>query len=202
MGDLLTAPAEAYAPDPDRADLDSPTLMPEWLAYVIALVILSIIETIQALPQRPARRPASRPINRPAQARDSAHTPAFSINSRSGHATARTRRGQAIPVNGQDLSHARAALLDKLRQANVGPAVWSQLEALGIVPAPTDPGAAATLAPSPRRTAKLRRAPRRFLPAVAPHAVLPALRRPMLARAGTGPPTGPPAVSGYQSCYA
>jgi hypothetical protein len=202
MGDPNTAPAEACPPDPDRDDPDSPALMPEWLAYLIALVILFIIEQFRALGQRHARRPASRPIDRRAPPRDSSQTPAASIDSQSGDVTARPRRGRGVAPECPDLSGARAALLAKLRQANVEPAVWSQLEALGIVPGLTGPDtdtAAATSAPvlSPRCVAKIRRAPRRLAPASSRHRVSPAAWWQVFARPGTGPP----AVSGCQSCY-
>jgi hypothetical protein len=205
MGNLNTAPAEAYAPDPDRADPDSPDLMPEWLAYLIALVILFLLEQFQAARQRVARRLPSKPVARPALSRDSAQPPAASIRSQSDHATARTRRGRDAAPEHLDLSHARAALLEKLRQSDVDPAVLSQLEALGIVPGPIDPDTTATPTEpvlSPLRIANFRRAPRRLAPAGPWHAVSPAPWRRMSAQPGTGPPTGPVAVSRHQSNYA
>ncbi|HEY1933553.1 MAG TPA: hypothetical protein VGG99_16190 [Acetobacteraceae bacterium] len=204
MGDPHTAPAEAYAPDPDRADPDSPPLMPEWLAYLIALVILFIIETFQALEQRHAHRLASRPVGRPAQPRNSAEPPAAAIGSQPGHVTTRSHRGHGVAPVCLDLSRTRAALLEKLRAANVEPSLWSQLEALGIVPGPIGPDTAATpTAPAvaPLCVARLRRAPRKFAPARPQHAVSPIPWR-QIAHAGTGPPTGPPAVSRYQPSYA
>jgi hypothetical protein len=202
MGDLNTVPTEAYAPDPDRDDPDSPDLMPEWLAYLIALVIVFLLEQFQALRQRPARRLPSKPVDRPVSPRDSAQPSAASIRSQSDHATARTRRGRDATPEYPDLSRTRAALLEKLRQSDVDPAVLSQLEALGIVPGLTGPNTAATPVLSPLCVAKIRRAPRRLAPAGPQRALSPAPRRQMLARSSTGPPTGPPAVSHHQSCYA
>jgi hypothetical protein len=204
MGDLNTAPAEASAPDPDRADADSPDLMPEWLAYLIALVIVFLLEQFQAARQRHARRSVPRPVGRPARPRDSAQPPAAAIRGQPDHVSARTRRGRGVAPECADLSRMRTALLEKLRQSDVDPAVLSQLEALGIVPGPIGPDTAAAPTipvPSPLRVANIRHAPRRFAPAGRQHAVSPTQWR-QIARAGTGPPTGPPAVSGCQSCYA
>ncbi|HEY1930769.1 MAG TPA: hypothetical protein VGG99_02045 [Acetobacteraceae bacterium] len=202
MGDLNTPPAEAYAPDPDRADQDSPDLMPEWLAYLIALVILFIIETFQNLPQRPKRRPAPHPVGQPALPRNPTEKPATTIRSQPDNAIARTRGARAVAPNCLELSRARASLLEKLRHSDVDPAMLSQLEALGIVPGLTDPDTAAAPLPSPLCAAKIRRDPRGLAPARPRHAVSLAPWRQMLARASTGPPTGPPAVSRHQSCYA
>ncbi|HEY1931174.1 MAG TPA: hypothetical protein VGG99_04115 [Acetobacteraceae bacterium] len=205
MGDLNTVPAEAYSPDPDRADPDSPTLMPEWLAYVIALVILFIIETFLATERRHARRRASRPDGRPALQRNSAQPPVPAIHNQPDNMTARTRRGRDAAPECPDLSHARAALLEKLRQSDVDPAVLSRLEELGIVPGLIGPDTTATPnAPvlAPPCVANIRRNARRFAPASPRHAVSTAPRRQMFARPGTGPPTGPPAVWGYQPSYA
>jgi hypothetical protein len=200
MGDPNTAPAEACAPDPDRAGSDSPDLMPEWLAYLIALVIVFLVAR-----QRDTRRTAARRVGRTGLPRDSAAAPAAASRSRPGHATARTRRGHAVAPECPDLSRMRAALLEKLRQSDVDPAVLSQLEALGVVPGLTGADAAAAPAApllTPLCVAKIRRDPRSFAPAAPRHRVSPASWRRMSARPGTGPPTGPPAVLGCQSCYA
>jgi hypothetical protein len=205
MGDLNTAPAEACAPDPDRADPDSPDLMPEWLAYLIALVIVFLLEQFLVARQRHVRRAASRSDNRRSPLHDSAAAPAAAIRGPSDNMTARTRRGRGIALQGSELSRARTALLEKLRQSDVDPTVLSQLEALGIVPGLTGPDTAATTAApvfSPLRVANIHRAARRRAPAGPRHAVPPAPWRRMFARPGTGPPTGPPAVSRCQSCYA
>jgi hypothetical protein len=203
MGDLNTAPAEAFALDPDRAGADSPDLMPEWLAYLIALVIVFLLEQFLVARQRHTRRTASRRVGRRALPQDSAQPSAAAIQSQSGHATARTRRRRGVTPECPDLSHVRTALLEKLRRSGVEPSVWSQLEALGIVPSPIVPDAAAPpTAPAlaPPHVANIRHAPRRFAPDVPQQAVSRTPWR-QIARAGTGPPTGPPAVSRHQSCY-
>ncbi|HEY1935982.1 MAG TPA: hypothetical protein VGG99_28585 [Acetobacteraceae bacterium] len=180
--------------------------MPEWLAYLIAVVILFIIEQLLAIQQRPARRRASRPVARPALPRDSAQPSAASIHTQSAATTARTRPHAGVAPGSLTLAGALAALRDKLQDSADAPAVWSQLEAMGIVPGPLDPNTAATPAapvPSPRRVAtNIRRAALRSTPSGARHAEAPAFARHSFARAGTGPPTGPPAVSHHQSCYA
>jgi hypothetical protein len=205
MGDLNTAPAEASSPDPDRDDPDSPDRMPEWLAYLIALVIVFLLEQFLAARQRRTRRAASRSDNRRPLSRDSAAAPAAAIRGPSDHATARMRRGRDATPECADLSRTRTALLEKLRQSDVDPAVLSQLEALGIVPGPIGPDTAASPAApvsSPLCGANIRRAPRKFAHAAPRHAVSPAPWGQNFARRGTGPPTGPPAVSRCQSCYA
>ncbi|HEY1931371.1 MAG TPA: hypothetical protein VGG99_05120 [Acetobacteraceae bacterium] len=204
MGDLNTAPAEAYDPDPDRADPDSPDLMPQWLASLIALVILFLLEQFQALQQRHPHRPASRPARCPALPRASADAPA-SIRRQSDDATTRTRRGRDAAPGFPDLSHARTALLEKLRQSDIDPDVLSQLETLGIVPSLNNTDIAATpIAATPTLlcVAKILGAPRMLARAGTQHRVLPAPWRRTFAHPGTGPPTGPRAVSRCQSCYA
>jgi hypothetical protein len=202
MGDLNTAPADASAPDPDRADADSPDRMPEWLAYLIALVIVFLLEQFLAARQRRARRSAARSTSRPALPRDSAAAPAATIHSQPDHMTARTRRGRGVALEGSELARMRAELLEKLRQSDVDPAVLSQFEALGIEPSPIGPDTAATPVSSPLCGANIRRAPPKFAHAAPRHAVSPAPRGRNFARRGTGPPTGPPVISHYQSCYA
>jgi hypothetical protein len=202
MGDQHTAPAEAYAPDPDRADPDSPDMMPEWAAYLIALLILFLLEHSQSMQQRRARRLASKAA---AQPQDSAQPPAAPIANQSDDATACTRRGRAAAPELKELPHVLKALLARLQQCDGGPSLWSQLEeALGIAPGPIGPDSAvAPNAPAlaPISAAKIRRAPRRLAPALPAHALLPVPLRRTFAHPGTGPPTGPPAVSRCQPSY-
>jgi hypothetical protein len=202
MGDQHTAPAEAYAPDPDRADPDSPDLMPEWFAYLIALVILFLLTHCQAVQQRRARRLASRSVGQPALPRDPEQAPAASIDTKPDDETARTCRGRGAAPACPELLRALKALFDRYQQPDGGPSLWSQLEA--CVPSLIGPDAAATPTapvPSPRLIAKIR-SPRKFAPIGPRHSASPAPWRHMLARAGTGPPTGPPSLPGCQSCYA
>jgi hypothetical protein len=205
MGDQHTAPAEAYAPDPDRADLDSPDLMPAWVAYLLAMVILLLIEHSQTIRQRQLRRLALGSAGRPAQPKDSAQTPAASIDSQPDDVTVRMHRGTGAAPKCPELPGVLKALFDRLQQSDGGPSLWSQLEeALGIVPRRIDADTAVTpTVPvlSPHCAAKIRRTARRRAPGGAQHAVSLAPLRRIFTHASTGPPTGPPAVSGYQSCY-
>jgi hypothetical protein len=201
MGDQHTAPAEAYDPDPDRVDPDSPDLMPAWAAYLIALLIIFLLEHSLSMRQRRARRLASKPVARPALPQDSAQTADASIPSQSDAMAARTRRGQATAPEEPELPSVLNALLAKLLGCDSGKSLWSQLEALGIVPSLIDPDPAPAPVRTPLCSANIRRAPRRLPPTSTQHAVLPAPRR-QIARRGTGPPTGPPAVSHHQTCYA
>ncbi|HEY1931957.1 MAG TPA: hypothetical protein VGG99_08100 [Acetobacteraceae bacterium] len=175
--------------------------MPEWLAYLIALVILFLLEQFQAIGQRHPPRPASRPVGRPALPQDPAAAPATKIHNHSDDPAARTRRSRDTAPEPLDLAHARAALLEKLRQSDIDPSVLSQLEALGIVPGPIGPDTAATPVLSPLCAAKIRGAPRRSAPLGPRHVVSRTPWR-QIAHPGTGPPTGPPVISRCQSCYA
>ena len=49
MRDPLTVPAEAYAPDADRAGPDAPAQLPEWLVRCLALLILFLLEPCNAV---------------------------------------------------------------------------------------------------------------------------------------------------------
>jgi hypothetical protein len=201
MGDQHTVPAEAYAPDPGRADPDSSDLMPAWAAQLIALLILFLLQHSLARQQRRARRLASKPVGPPAQPRDSTQTPATSTDSQSDDATARPRRGRGVAPECPELPDALKALLDRLQQCDGGPSLWSQLQALLNVPSMIDPDTAATPTeppPSPLCVAKLCCHQRRFGRASLQHAVVPTPWRQTLIRAGTGPPTGPPGASAYQ----
>ncbi|HEY1936241.1 MAG TPA: hypothetical protein VGG99_29895, partial [Acetobacteraceae bacterium] len=190
----------------DRADPDSPDMMPEWAAYLIALLILFLLEHSQSMQQRRARRLASKAAARPAQPQDSAQPPAAPIANQPDDAIACTRRGRAAAPELKELPHVLKALLARLQQCDGGPSLWSQLEeALGIAPGPIGPDTAVAPnapAPAPISAAKIRRARRRLAPALPAHALLPVPLRRTFAHPGTGPPTGPPAVSRYQSYYA
>ncbi|HEY1932098.1 MAG TPA: hypothetical protein VGG99_08810 [Acetobacteraceae bacterium] len=180
--------------------------MPEWLAYLIAVVILFIIEQLLAIQQRPARRRAPRPVARPSLPKDSAQPSAASIRTQSAATTARACPHAGVAPGSLTLAGALAALRDKLQDSADAPAVWSQLEAMGIVPGPLGPNTAATPTapvPSPRRVAtNIRRAAPRSTPSGARHAEAPASERHVFTRARAGPPTGPPAVPACQSSYA
>ena len=49
LRDPLTAPAEAYAPDADRAGPDAPARPPEWLVHWLALLIFFLLEPLNAV---------------------------------------------------------------------------------------------------------------------------------------------------------
>ncbi len=56
MCNPTTAPAEAYAPDADRAGPEAPAQMPEWLVRCLALLILFLLEHLPAARLRRSRR--------------------------------------------------------------------------------------------------------------------------------------------------
>ncbi len=54
-----TAPAEAYAPDGDRAGPDAPAHSPDWLVHLLARLILLLLETLLAIrPRRSSAQPS------------------------------------------------------------------------------------------------------------------------------------------------
>jgi hypothetical protein len=116
--------------------------------------------------------------------------------------TVRMHRGTGAAPKCPELPGVLKALFDRLQQSDGGPSLWSQLEeALGIVPRRIDADTAATpTVPvlSPHCAAKIRRTARRRAPGGAQHAVSFAPLRRIFTHASTGPPTGPPAASGYQ----
>ena len=59
MRDPLTAPAEAYAPDADRAGPDAPAHTPEWLVQCLVRLILFVLEHLLAgFPHRSFAQPS------------------------------------------------------------------------------------------------------------------------------------------------
>jgi hypothetical protein len=59
MRDPLTAPAEAYTPDADRAGPDAPAHTPEWLVQCLVRLILFVLEHLLAgFPHRSFAQPS------------------------------------------------------------------------------------------------------------------------------------------------
>ncbi|HVC60547.1 MAG TPA: hypothetical protein VND19_09340, partial [Acetobacteraceae bacterium] len=58
MHDPLTTPADACAPDADRAASDAPARLPEWVAHLLALVIRFMLERMLATCSGRSRLPS------------------------------------------------------------------------------------------------------------------------------------------------
>ena len=89
MRDPLTVPAEAYAPDADRAGPDASAQLPEWLVHFLALLILFLLEHVLAARLRRSRRLAALwPDQRPDLPAGSTQAEAASIRGHFGNAIA------------------------------------------------------------------------------------------------------------------
>lgn len=172
MSSAAANPAEASAPDPNRASPDSPELMPEWFAYLIALLILFVIRQLRAILPRRRRPSAARP-NLPQLYAERGRTPP----SRQPHDPTGLPELPDCP----ELARAIAALRARLRQQNTD----QSKELLDLISetaaeddtAPTPP-AAWFPTPTHDRTAR----PRQQAPRI-------------YACPGTGPPPRPRAIS-------
>ena len=208
MSAPLTAPAEAYAPDADRADPDAPEHLPDWLVRFLALLILFLRK--HALALRPRRSIRFTPWfhDRPDLPPGSAQEEAATIRGPFGNAIAWMCRRRGIGPGHPDwpeLSRAIVAFGGSVKGFRAGlPACGLQWwDNPNIMPGMTGeiaatPAAAAMAALLARLAAADAPPP---VPHVAPdeaaHARLPASRlseswRQVFARAGPGPPTGPP----------
>ena len=96
MRDPLTAPAEAYAPDADRAGPDAPAHPPEWLVRCLALLIFFLLEHLHAVRLRRSRRLPSWWQDRPDLPAGSAQAEAASIRGPFGNAIAWMCRRRGI----------------------------------------------------------------------------------------------------------
>jgi hypothetical protein len=201
MCDPLTAPAEAYAPDADRAGPDSPAHLPEWLVHCLAHLILFLLEHLLAICPRRSAQPSCWQ-DRPDLPPGSAQAEAASIRGQFGNAIAWMCRRRGIGPghpDWQELSRAIVAFGGSLAGFRAGaPARGLQWwENPNIVPGmiPAVSALSSSLLPPQAVTDASPPAPN-AQPAEAGHALWPASWRQVLARAGTGPPatTGPPAA--------
>ena len=204
----LTAPAEAYAPDADRAGPDALAQAPDWLVHFIAVLIVFVLQRLLAL--RPHRS-----LGVPLHWQDRTDLPAGSAQAMAaakrgeyGNAIAWMCRRRGIGPGHPDwpeLSRAIVAFGGSVRGFRPGlPALGLQWwENPNVVPGmsgetvatPAATALAALLerqaaedAPPPELHAVSDAAARARLPA----SWLSALWWQVFLRAGTGPPTGPP----------
>ena len=200
-----TAPAEAHAPDPDRAGPDAPAPVPERLLQLLILLIDFLLQHVPALRRRHLARLPSWWVDVPEYQPGSTQALAASVRGAFGNAIARMCRQRGIGPGHPEwpyLSRTIVAFGGSLAgfQAGAPPSPREWWESHRILPAVV---AAPLPAPSPlsRLPAEDSLAPAAgFLspsaatvPAEAGHAPLPASWLRPLARAGTGPPIGPPA---------
>ena len=211
MRDPLTVPAEAYAPDADRAGPDASSQLPEWLVHFLAALILFLLEHAQAARLRRSYRLTSLwPDRRPDLPAGSTQSEAASIRGPFGNSIAWMCRRRGIGPGHKDwpeLSRAIVAFGGSLRAFHAGaPAVglqwWENPNVVpGFVPGFGVPAAATAALPQFQAVAHPAPPPPNAVQAEATHARLPeswlsAAWRQVFARAGPGPPTGPPGCPG------
>jgi hypothetical protein len=207
-----TAPADAHSPDADRATPDAH--LPGWVVHLIALVIRFILQRSFAPRSRRARTRSwwNQRLDLPL---GSSQAIAAAIRGEFGNAIAWMchRRGigpghpdwpelsRAIVTFGGSLDEARPGLpsggLKWWENPDLIPGMHGETAARPAAAAMASllsrQAAAAANAPPPAPNAE---------PAAPGPALLPAIRRPVLARTATDPPTGPPAPWGRSTCYA
>jgi hypothetical protein len=201
MCDPLTAPADAYTRDTDRAEPEVPASRPDWFVQCLARLIL-LLERLLAgwLPRSSGRPPWWQ--DRPDLPAGSTQEEAAAVRGAFGNAIAWMCRRRGVGPGHQDwpeLSRAIVAFGGSLKGFRAGaPALglqwWENPNVVpGMIPIARAPRA---LLPPPPLVAQAPLPP----PDAEPVAAAPVLRlaswRRFLVSAGTGPPgaTGPPAA--------
>jgi hypothetical protein len=203
-----TAPAEAYAPDADRAGPDALAHSPDWLVRCLALLIFFVLEHLLALrPHRSVGLPSSWQ-DRPDLPPGSAQAMAASRRGAFGNAIVWMCRSRGIGPGHPDwpeLSRAIVAFGGSVKGFRAGLPACGLLwwENPNIAPGMTGETAATPAAAA--IASLLARQAAADAPPLVPHAVRAAAGharfpaswlsescRQVFARAGTGPPTGPP----------
>ncbi len=212
MSAPTTAPAEAYAPAADRAGPGAPAHSPEWLARWLALLIFFLLEPLNAVRLLRSRRLSSWWHDRPDLPPGSAQEEAALIRGPFGNAIAWMCRRRGIGPGHPDwpeLSRAIVAFGGSVKGFRPGlPACGLQWwDNPNVVPGMTGeivatPAATAMAALLAQQAAADAPPPvPHAVPVAAAHVRLPASRLPaswrqVFARAGPGPPTGPPGCPG------
>jgi hypothetical protein len=209
----LTFPAEAYAPDADRAGSKGSAHAPEWVVLCIAMLIHFLLEHVFAARLRRSSEVQPWWLNRrsdlpPGSAQDEA----ASIRGQFGNAIAWMCRRHGVGPGHKDwpeLSRAIVAFGGSVKGARAGiPASglqwWENPNIVpGMVPGFGTPAPASTLLQR-EAVANAPLTARNAMPAQAAHASWPASwlsvsERQVFARAGPGPSTGPPCCPGLPS---
>jgi hypothetical protein len=209
MRDPLTPPADAASPDANRAGLVERPPLPDWVVLLVTLVIRCILFATRS---RRSRSP-SWWHDRPDLPLASAQAEAASVRGEFGTSIARMCRRRGIGPGHPDwpeLSRAIVAFGGSIKGARAGlPASglgwWENPH---LVPGmsgetPVQPAAEALASLLSRQAIAHAPVPAPNVgPAAARPVRLPAIRRPVLPRTATGPPThpptGPPATWGYK----
>ena len=212
MRDPLTAPAGTGSPDADRAQSDASARLPEWLVHFIALFIHFMLGRMLAAQLRRSRLPFWQD-DRPELAAGSTQSEAASIRGPFGRSIAWMCRRRGIGPGHPDwpeLARAIVAFGGSIKGARPGlPATgllwWENPNVLpGAAREPVAAPAAEAMALLLSRAAVAAAAspaPTSVAHSEAEPVVAPVFQRQVLARAGTGPPTGPPAIRAHQFCY-
>jgi hypothetical protein len=213
LSDRLTIPADAGSPDADRAGADASGQLPEWLVHLLALIIRFLLERRLAAHVRRSEL-ASWCHDRPDLPAGSIQALAASIRGPFGNAIAWMCRRRGIGQGHADwpeLSRAIVAFGGSLRGFRAGAPArglqwWEHPNVIpGMIGEPIEAPAATAMAALLSRQAIVE------APAPAPTHVsrcepepaqARAILRQVLARLGSGPPTGPPAVPVHQFSYA
>lgn len=204
MRNPLTSPAEAYAPDADRAGPAGE--LPQWLVHFLAMLIHFLLKNMLAMGLRRSRRRQAWWQDRPDLPAGSAQAEAASVRGQFGNAIAWMCLRHGIGPGHRDwpeLSRAIVAFGGSLEgfRAGAPPRGLHWWENPGVVPGMipfTNAPAAATAALLQRQAVANAPPPvPSALQAEAAHAKLPAswlaaTTRQVFARAGPSPSTGPP----------
>jgi hypothetical protein len=225
MRDSPTVPAQAYAPDADRAGPDASAQLPEWLVHLLAVLIRFLLEHALAARLRRSRRLTSMwPDPRPDLPAGSAQAQAASIRGHFGNVIAWMCRRNGIGPGHKawpELARAIVAFGGSVKGLRAGPPArgllwWESPNVvpgmvLGFgVPAPTTTllqrVAVASAAPPAPNAVRAEVAHAEAAHAEARHAEAAHVRlaapwrlasvRQVFARAGPGPSTGPPRCPG------
>ena len=203
--DPLTALADTYSPDADRVGLDASGPLPEWLVHALVTLIVFIRQHV--LIRRP-RHNWSLPgwyVGRPGPLPASTPELAAMIRGAWGHEIAHVCRYDGIGPGHPDwpeLSRAILAFGGSLRgvDGRKHPRPW--WHALGFAPSLARADTAAAALPPEAEPVSAPSAPAATAEAAGSgHAVLPAPRRPVFARAATGPPPRLARVPGRPYCF-
>ena len=212
MRDPLTAPAGAASPDANRADPNASSRLPEWLVHLIALFIHCMLRRMLAAQLRRSKLPYWHD-NRPDLPAGSTQSEAASIRGPFGRSIAGMCRRRGIGPGHPDwpeLARAIVAFGGSIKGARPGlPATglhwWENPNVLpGAAREPVAAPAAEAMALLVSRAAVAAAAapaPRCIVRSEAEPGLAPVFQRQVLARAGTGPPTGPPAIRACQFCH-
>jgi len=208
MRDPLTAPAEAYAPDTDRAGPDASARSAEWLARWLALLICFLLEPLNALRLLRSGRLSAWWQDRPDLPAGSTQAEAASVRGAFGNAIAWMCLRRGIGPGHADwpyLARTIVAFGGSLERFRAGDPPWglqwwenpNVVPGMIGLPAATPAATAMALllarqevADAPAPDAEAAEAAHVPLPA----SWLPASWRQGFVRLGTGPPTRPPAA--------